>query len=147
MIRIGVQRMESNPDLPLPAAATTGAAGFDLRSGEEDFDLEPGCRRLVGTGLRIEIPSGYEGQVRPRSGLAVRHGITVANAPGTIDSDYRGEVRVGLIHLGEEVVRIRRGDRIAQIVFAPVSAAVLVEVDSLSESDRGEDGFGSTGRQ
>jgi dUTP pyrophosphatase len=139
--------MESNPDLPLPAAATTGAAGFDLRSGEEDFDLEPGCRRLVGTGLRIEIPSGYEGQVRPRSGLAVRHGITVANAPGTIDSDYRGEVRVGLIHLGEEVVRIRRGDRIAQIVFAPVSAAVLVEVDSLSESDRGEDGFGSTGRQ
>jgi dUTP pyrophosphatase len=146
VIRIGIQRMESNPDLPLPALATEGAAGFDLRSADPDFVLDPGERRTVGTGLRIEIPPGYEGQVRPRSGLAVRHGVTVANAPGTIDSDYRGEVRVGLIHLGEEPLKISRGDRIAQIVFAPVAAAALVEMDVLSESDRGERGFGSTGR-
>jgi len=145
MIRIGFQRMETNPDLPLPAPATAGAAGLDLRSAEADFDLEPGAIHLVGTGLKVEIPAGYEGQVRPRSGLAVRHGVTVANAPGTIDSDYRGEIRVALIHLGKGSLRIHRGDRIAQIVFAPVAAVAVEERTSLSESTRGTDGFGSTG--
>jgi dUTP pyrophosphatase len=145
MIRIGFQRMETNPDLPLPSPATAGAAGLDLRSAEADFDLEPGAIHLVGTGLRVEIPEGYEGQVRPRSGLAVRYGVTVANAPGTIDSDYRGEIRVALIHLGKDALRIHRGDRIAQIVFAPVAAVTVEERTELSDSARGTDGFGSTG--
>jgi dUTP pyrophosphatase len=145
MIRIGFQRMETNPDLPLPAPATAGAAGMDLRSAEADFDLEPGALCLVGTGLKVEIPFGFEGQVRPRSGLAVRYGITVANAPGTIDADYRGEIRVALIHLGKETVRIQRGDRIAQIVFAPVAQVEVEEREHLSESARGGAGFGSTG--
>ena len=113
MSRVRVLRLPTNLDLPLPSRQTTGSAGFDLASAEPDFVLAPGERRLVATGLAVEIPPGIEGQVRPRSGLALRHGITMPNAPGTIDSDYRGEVRVILQNLGAEPVTIVRGDRIA----------------------------------
>lgn len=145
-LRLRVVRLPSNPDLPLPERATPGAAGYDLRSAEVDFDLEPGVPRLVATGLRIELPDGVEGQVRPRSGLALRHGITIPNAPGTLDPDYRGEVKVALLNLGGERVRIRRGDRVAQLVLARFEVAAVEEVAELSESARGEGGFGSTGR-
>jgi dUTP pyrophosphatase len=124
---------------------TQGAAGLDLRA-DEACTLGPGERRLVPTGLAIELPEGFEGQVRPRSGLAVRHGIGMVNAPGTIDSDYRGEVGVALINLGAEPFAIARGDRIAQLVIAPVVQAAIELVDALSESDRGAGGFGSTGK-
>jgi dUTP pyrophosphatase len=144
--RVRFQRLPSNPDLPLPERATEGAAGYDLRSAEEDFDLEPGVPRAVATGLRMELPHGVEGQVRPRSGLALRHAVTVPNAPGTIDPDYRGEVKVPLLNLGPDPVRIRRGDRIAQLVIARFETPEVEEVESLGESTRGEGGFGSTGR-
>jgi dUTP pyrophosphatase len=124
---------------------TPGAAGLDLRA-DEACTLGPGERRLVPTGLAMEIPAGYEGQVRPRSGLAVRHGIGMVNAPGTIDSDYRGEVGVALINLGTAPFDIARGDRIAQLVIAPVVQAAIELADALSESDRGAGGFGSTGK-
>ena len=140
------QRLESNPDLPLPERATEGAAGYDLRSAEADFVLEPGIPRAVGTGLRMELPPGVEAQVRPRSGLALRHGVTVPNSPGTIDPDYRGELRVALLNLGVEGVRIRRGDRVAQMVFARFETPAVIEAEALGESARGEGGFGSTGR-
>lgn len=144
--RVRFQRLPSNPDLPLPERATEGAAGFDLRSAEPDFDLEPGAPRTVATGLRMELPPGVEGQVRPRSGLALRHAVIVPNAPGTIDPDYRGELKVALLNLGRAPVRIGRGDRIAQLVFARFETPAVEEVDTLSESGRGEGGFGSTGR-
>ncbi len=137
-------------DLPPPAPASPGASGFDLRAAVvEDRSLAPGERALIPTGLFLEIPAGWEGQVRPRSGLALRHGVGIANAPGTIDSDYRGEVGVILINWGAEPFPIRRGDRIAQLVFARVEAAGSVEwreVDTLEASERGSGGFGSTGR-
>jgi dUTP pyrophosphatase len=132
--------------LPLPARATNGAAGLDLIAAlDEPVELLPRARALVPTGLAMAIPQGFEGQVRPRSGLAWKHGVTVVNAPGTIDSDYRGEVKVQLINLGHEAVTIQRGDRIAQLVIAPVTLARLQLVASLDETARGDGGFGSTG--
>ncbi len=145
MSRVRVLRLPTNLDLPLPSRQTTGSAGFDLASAEPDFVLAPGERRLVSTGLAVEIPPGIEGQVRPRSGLALRHGITMPNAPGTIDSDYRGEVRVILQNLGTEAVTIVRGDRIAQLVFARYETPELVDATELEQSSRGAGGFGSTG--
>jgi dUTP pyrophosphatase len=145
-LTVRFQRLPSNPDLPLPERATAGAAGYDLRSAEADFDLEPGVPRTVATGLRMELPAGIEGQVRPRSGLALRHAVTVPNAPGTIDPDYRGEVKVALLNLGQDRVRIRRGDRVAQLVFARFETPVVEAAEALSGSERGEGGFGSTGR-
>jgi len=138
-------------ELPLPAYATTGSAGMDLRADlapDEVLVLSPGARALVPTGLRFAIPVGFEGQIRPRSGLALKHGVTVLNAPGTIDSDYRGEVQVLLVNHGDAAFEIRRGDRIAQVVFAAVATATLI-LGELAESDqttRGSGGFGHTGR-
>lgn len=128
-----------------PSYESHGAAGFDL-SAFEDCELAPMERRAVRTGLRVEIPHGYEGQVRGRSGLALKHGIGLVNAPGTIDSDYRGEIRVILINWGSEAFMIRQGDRIAQMVIAPVHQAALRVVTELVETERGEGGFGSTGK-
>jgi len=145
---VPIRRLPNNPDLPLPAYETAGAAGMDLRAAvteEEPIVLRPGARAAVPTGLAFALPLGFEGQVRPRSGLAARHGITQVNTPGTIDSDYRGEVKVILINLGEEDFTIRRGDRIAQLVIAPVTQAQWTEVESLDETVRGAGGFGSTG--
>jgi dUTP pyrophosphatase len=134
-------------DLPPPALASPGSSGYDLRAAlVEELVLAPGARALVPTGLFLEIPPGCEGQVRPRSGLALRHGIGILNAPGTIDSDYRGEVGVILVNWGAEPFTIRRGDRIAQLVFARVEAVEWQEVEALDGSDRGSGGFGSTGR-
>ena len=142
-IRIEVLRLDAGLDLP--SYATPGAAGMDLRSSEA-VELAPLGRALVPTGLKLAIPPGFEGQVRPRSGLAVRFGVTVLNAPGTVDSDYRGEVKVLLVNLGAESVRLERGERIAQIVFAPVQVANLELVATLDETARGDGGFGHTGR-
>ncbi len=130
--------------LPLPAYQTAGAAGLDLMSAVE-LTLDPGGRAAVPTGLSVAIPKGFEGQVRPRSGLAIKHGVTVVNAPGTIDSDYRGEVCVLLINLGSERHVIERGARVAQLVLAPVVQLPIVEVGALDETARGAGGFGSTG--
>jgi dUTP pyrophosphatase len=143
--QVRVLRLPNNPDLPLPSRQTGGSAGFDLASAEPDFVLVPGERRLVATGLAIELPHGWEGQVRPRSGLALRHGITMPNAPGTIDSDYRGELRVILQNSGSLPVAIARGDRIAQVVFARYEVPELLDVTELADSSRGAGGFGSTG--
>ena len=147
MSRVRVLRLPNNHDLPLPTRQTTGSAGFDLASAEPDFVLSPGERRLVSTGLAIELPTGMEGQVRPRSGLALKYGITMPNAPGTIDSDYRGELRVILQNGGSSPVTIARGDRIAQIVFARFEVPELVDATVLEDSGRGAGGFGSTGVQ
>lgn len=144
-IRIAVQRLPHGEGLPLPAYATTGAAGMDVVAAEA-LELAPGARHAVATGFAMAIPAGYEVQVRPRSGLALKHGITCLNTPGTIDSDYRGEVKVILANLGDRPFTIARGDRIAQLVPAPVQIATLDEVDSLDETARGTGGFGSTGR-
>jgi len=136
----------SNTANPLPAYETPQSAGVDLRAHlDAPMALAPGERALVPTGLRLEIPSGFEGQVRPRSGLALKRGLTVLNAPGTIDADYRGEVGVILINLSQEPQRLEPGERIAQLVFAPVVRAELVEVECLTDSHRGSGGFGSTG--
>ena len=142
---VRLSRLPSNPDLPLPSRQTAHAAGYDVASAEPDFVLSPGERRAVGTGLSFEIPEGYEMQVRPRSGLALKHGITLPNAPGTIDADYRGELRIILQNGGQEPVPIRRGERIAQLVFARHEAPELVESEYISETARGTGGFGSTG--
>lgn len=139
-------RLPSNPDLPLPSRATPHAAGYDVRSAEPDFTLAPGEIRLVATGLVMELPEGVECQVRPRSGLAVRHGVTLPNTPGTIDPDYRGEVKVALINLGREAVEVARGERVAQLVFARFEAPAVEEVSEVSDTPRGAGGFGSTGR-
>ncbi len=139
------RRLPSNPDLPLPERATEHAAGYDVRSAEADVTLEPGEIRLVGTGLVMELPEGVECQVRPRSGLALRHGVTLPNSPGTIDPDYRGELRVIMQNLGAEAVTLARGERIAQLVFARFEAPEIAEASELSETARGEGGFGSTG--
>ncbi|HEV3077420.1 MAG TPA: dUTP diphosphatase [Thermoanaerobaculia bacterium] len=146
MIRVRVRRLPAASGLPLPAAASAGSSGCDLRAAlAGEAVLRPGERLLVPTGLALEIPPGWEGQVRPRSGLALRHGIGMVNAPGTIDSDYRGEVGVLLINLGSEPFTLRRGDRIAQLVIARVESVEWVEAEALDGSDRGEGGFGSTG--
>lgn len=145
---VDIVRLAHNPDLPLPTYETSGAAGMDLRAAvpaDSPMTLHPGARVAVPTGLAFALPGGFEAQVRPRSGLALKSGITVANAPGTIDADYRGEVKVLLINLGEEDFVIRRGDRIAQLVIAPVVKAGWREVGSLDATDRGAGGFGSTG--
>ncbi len=139
------RRLPGNPDLPLPARATPGSAGFDVASAEPDFVLQPGERRLVHTGLELELPMGVECQVRPRSGLALRHGIILPNAPATIDPDYRGELRVIVWNSGGEPVPVPRGMRIAQLVFARFEVPEIVETTELSESGRGASGFGSTG--
>jgi len=143
---VRVERLPHGRGLDPPAYQTPGSAGLDLPAAvEADLVLEPKARALIPTGLRLEIPPGWEGQVRPRSGLAVRHGVTVANAPGTIDSDYRGEVKVALVNLGDAPFVVRRGARVAQLVIAPVGRARLVEVEELGDSTRGEGGFGHTG--
>ena len=143
---VEIQVLPHAKGLPLPAYATPGSAGMDLRAAvEKPLLLGPGKRVLVPTGLRIALPEGYEAQVRPRSGLAIREGITVANAPGTIDSDYRGEVKVGLVNLSDSAYTIKRGDRVAQMVVAPVTRVAWRSVASLDETERGAGGFGSTG--
>ena len=148
MTSVPLQRLAHGADLPLPAYETEGAAGLDLRAAlEEPVVLAAGGRMLVPTGLALQLPDGFEGQVRPRSGLAVRHGVTVLNAPGTIDCDYRGEIKVPLINHGQEPFRIQRGDRIAQLVIAPVTRVSLVEVPQLDATERDAGGFGSTGIQ
>ena len=142
-----VRRLPHGRDLPLPAYQSDEAAGLDLIAAvEAPLVLAPGARALVPTGIAIALPLHTEAQVRPRSGLAAKHGVTVLNTPGTIDSDYRGEIRVILINLGDKPFTIERGARIAQMVVAPVARANLVEVDDLDETRRGEGGFGSTGR-
>jgi dUTP pyrophosphatase len=143
-ILVKVKRLPHGEGLPLPAYATPGAAGMDVVSAE-DVTLAPGARHAVATGLALAIPQGYEIQVRPRSGLALKHGITVPNTPGTIDSDYRGELKVILVNHGPEPFVIARGDRIAQLVLAPVVQAAWDEVEALDATARGAGGFGSTG--
>lgn len=142
---VRIQRLAGNPDLPLPERATDGSAGYDVRSADPDFVLAPGERRLVGTGLAFAVPPGFEIQVRPRSGMALRYGVTIPNSPGTIDSDYRGELRVLIQNGGTQPVPIARGERIAQLVFARYEAPALLEVPSLDDTQRGAGGFGSTG--
>jgi dUTP pyrophosphatase len=145
-VRVCLQRLSRGEGLPLPAYMSEHAAGADLCAAiREQLTLLPGARALVPTGFSIAVPPGYEAQVRPRSGLAIRDGVTCLNAPGTIDADYRGEVHVVLANLGAEAVTINRGDRIAQIVVAPVSRASFEVVDELPPTVRGEGGFGSTG--
>lgn len=144
-IRIALRRLPHGEGLPLPAYATTGAAGMDVVAAEA-VTLAPGARAAVATGFAIAIPAGFEVQVRPRSGLALKHGVTCLNTPGTIDADYRGEIKVILANLGTEPFEVRRGERIAQLVPAVVTAAALIEVETLDETDRGSGGFGSTGR-
>lgn len=143
-VPIPVKRLPHFEGLELPAYATGGAAGMDVLAAE-DVTLAPASRHAVATGLAVAIPPGFEIQVRPRSGLALKHGITVPNTPGTIDSDYRGEVKVILINHGAEAFKVRRGDRIAQLVLAPVTRASWLKVEELDETHRGEGGFGSTG--
>ncbi|MBT3371431.1 MAG: dUTP diphosphatase [Rhodospirillaceae bacterium] len=146
MISIPVQRLAHGAELALPRQATMDSAGMDLLAAVEgDVVLAPGSRALIPTGIAVALPSGHEAQVRPRSGLALKHGVTVLNSPGTIDADYRGEVGVILINHGEAPFTVRRGERIAQLVIAAVTAAVLDEVERLPESGRGTGGFGSTG--
>ena len=144
-VRIQIARLPHGQGLPLPSYATPGAAGMDVVAAE-DLDLAPGQRHAVATGFRVAIPDGFEIQVRPRSGLAFKHGISVPNTPGTIDSDYRGELKILLINHGAEPFAIRRGERIAQLVPAAVTRAAFDEVDELCETDRGTGGFGSTGQ-
>jgi dUTP pyrophosphatase len=144
-VKLHIRRLPHGADLPLPSYATSGSAGMDLRAAEA-VTLKSGARALVATGIAIALPENFEAQVRPRSGLAVKHGVTVLNSPGTIDADYRGEIKVPLINHGHEEFMIARGDRIAQIVVAPVARANLVEVDVLDETTRGNGGFGSSGK-
>lgn len=145
-IRVEVLRLAHGQGLDLPAYMTPQAAGLDLPAAlDEPLTLEPGGIALVATGFCLAIPQGFEGQVRPRSGLAVKHGVTLVNSPGTIDADYRGEVKVALINLGRQPVTLRRGERLAQLIIAPVTRASLVEVETLPPSRRGEGGFGHTG--
>ncbi|HVF95464.1 MAG TPA: dUTP diphosphatase [Sphingomonas sp.] len=144
-IRIALLRLPHGEGLPLPAYATAGAAGMDVVAAE-DLTLAPGARHAVATGFAMAIPAGFEVQVRPRSGLAIKHGITCLNTPGTIDCDYRGEVKVILANLGDAPFAVVRGERIAQLVPAPVQRATLELVDDLDDTVRGSGGFGSTGR-
>jgi dUTP pyrophosphatase len=149
MTTVRVERLPHAEGLALPAYETTGSAGMDLRAALPEFEpvvLQPGERKLIPTGLKIALEPGYEAQVRPRSGLALKHGVTCLNSPGTIDSDYRGEVGVILINHGQIPFEIRRGERIAQLVIASYAQAVMAEVEALDETARGAGGFGSTGR-
>jgi len=142
-----VKRLAHGQGLKLPAYESEQAAGLDLPAAvQESITIQPGGIVMVPTGLALAIPPGFEGQVRPRSGLAIKKGVTVVNAPGTIDADYRGEVMVGLINLGPEAVEITRGDRVAQLIIAPVTQAELAETDEMPASGRGQGGFGSTGK-
>ncbi|OQX14361.1 MAG: deoxyuridine 5'-triphosphate nucleotidohydrolase [Desulfobulbaceae bacterium A2] len=148
-VHLRIRRLDpaAGADLPLPAYQSASASGMDVAAAlNEPLELAPGAIALVPTGLAVALPPGYELQVRPRSGLAIRHGVTVVNAPGTIDADYRGEVRVGLINLGRQPYTIRRGDRIAQLVLAQVPRAELLEVAELDDTARQAGGFGHTGR-
>lgn len=146
-VAVGVVRLPEGEGLPLPAYMTPGAAGADVVAAvTADVVLAPGERALIPTGMSLEVPAGYELQIRPRSGLALRHGVTLLNSPGTVDSDYRGHVGVILVNLGREPFVVRRGDRIAQFVVAPVVQAAFREAEALGVSARGEGGFGSTGR-
>lgn len=148
MADVRIQRLPHAADLPLPSYATSGSAGADLRAAvEADTVLEPGAHALIPTGLKIALPAGHEAQVRPRSGLAAKHALTVVNAPGTIDADYRGEIHVILMNLGAKPFTVERGMRIAQIVVAPVAQASFQEVDRLDDTARGAGGFGSTGTE
>lgn len=147
-LRVALRRLEHGEGLPLPSYESGQAAGMDLCAALPEGageTLAPGARALIGTGFALELPEGHEAQIRPRSGLALKHGVTVLNSPGTIDADYRGEVKVLLVNLGGEPFEILRGMRIAQMVIQPVSRAVLAEVEELNESARGAGGFGSTG--
>jgi dUTP pyrophosphatase len=146
-VAVAVAVLPHGEGLPLPSPASAGSAGVDLLAAlAEPLVLAPGARAAVPTGVALALPAGWEGQVRPRSGLALRHGVTLLNSPGTIDSDYRGEVKVILADLGAEPVTINRGERIAQLVVAPVSRVAFERVASLPETLRGASGFGSTGR-
>jgi dUTP pyrophosphatase len=148
-IQVNIRQLPHAEGLPLPAYQTAHAAGLDLLAAVPEsapLTLAPGKHAMVPTGLAIALPEGFEAQVRPRSGLAAKHGVTVLNSPGTIDTDYRGEIQVILINHGAEAFIIRRGERIAQMVIAPVVQATLVPTASLNETDRGSGGFGSTGR-
>lgn len=145
-MNIYFKKLAHAEDLPLPSYESEFAAGMDIRAAlEEEIKLQPGQRKLIPTGLKMALPDGYEAQIRPRSGLAYRNGITMLNTPGTIDSDYRGEVKVLAVNLGEEPFIINHGDRIAQMVVSPVTQAQVQEVDDLSETERADGGFGSTG--
>ena len=145
-IRVSVKRLPHNEDLPLPSYESASAAGMDLPAAvTADVILDPGERDLIATGLAIALPDGYEAQIRPRSGLAARNGVTVLNTPGTVDADYRGEVKVILVNLGKEPFTVTRGMRIAQMVIAPVVQATMEQVDELPDTARGAGGFGSTG--
>ncbi len=145
-LKVFFKQLPHAEGLELPAYATADSAGLDLRAAlAEPMILEPGRRALVPTGLQMALPAGYEAQIRPRSGLAYKHGITMLNTPGTIDADYRGEVKVLAVNLGDEPFEIRHGDRIAQMVIAPVTRALVQSVEELPGSERGEGGFGSTG--
>jgi dUTP pyrophosphatase len=145
-VSVPLTRLPHGEDLPLPAYQTDGAAGLDLMAAvSEPIDLAPGERRLIPTGIAIALPLGYEAQIRPRSGLAFKFGISIVNAPGTIDADYRGELSVLLINLGDQVFQIAHGDRIAQMIVAPVTRITWDEVARLDETDRGSGGYGSTG--
>ena len=146
MVSVAVKRLPHNADLPLPEYESVAASGMDLPAAiESDLIIKPGERQLVPTGLAIALPEGYEAQIRPRSGLALKNGVTILNTPGTIDSDYRGEVKVILVNFSNCNFIIQRGMRIAQMVIAPVLQVSLMDVDVLPETTRGEDGFGSTG--
>lgn len=145
-MNIQFKKLPHAEDLPLPSYESEYAAGMDVRAAlDEPMELAPGSRRLIPTGLKMALPEGYEAQIRPRSGLAYRNGITMLNTPGTIDADYRGEVKVLAVNLGEEPFVIHHGDRVAQMVIAPVTQARIEEVENLSETERAEGGFGSTG--
>jgi dUTP pyrophosphatase len=146
MIDLSFKKLPHAQSLPLPSYESKSAAGMDLRAAlDESIDIETGERVLIPTGLQMALPEGYEAQIRPRSGLAWRNGITMLNTPGTIDADYRGEIKVLAVNHGDEVFTVNHGDRIAQMVIAPVQQCVIQEVDELPESTRGEGGFGSTG--
>jgi dUTP pyrophosphatase len=145
---VRVKRLPHGEGLPLPSYQSTHAAGLDVVAGvpeAEPIQLKPGARALIPTGFALELPHGYEAQVRPRSGLAIRHGVTLLNSPGTIDADYRGELMVILINHGSEPFIVRRGDRIAQLVIAPVASVEIAAVEELGATERGQAGFGSTG--
>ena len=147
-LTVRVLRLPHGDGLPLPSYQSKHAAGLDLVAAvprEQPVKLLAGARALVPTGFVLELPPGYEGQVRPRSGLAFKHGLTVLNSPGTIDADYRGEIMVLLVNLGSQTFRVQRGDRIAQLVIAPVASVEVVAVEALAETERGQGGFGSTG--
>ena len=148
-IKIQIRRLnpEDGRDVPLPAYMTTEAAGMDICAAlEKETVLEPGMIALIPTGFSMALPPGYEAQIRPRSGLAIKHGVTVVNAPGTIDADYRGEVQIGLINLGQKPYTLCRGERIAQMIIQPVYRGEFIVVDELDDTDRGDGGFGHTGR-